>query len=620
MAWGLWLGCACGTAHEWVDVWASWMLAGLGLVVLLIASLAAIVLRHDIVDTEAVASARRALQVSIMLASLGIGVEVAQCECDHWRQSIGRLPPDGILTRATVAIGEPRPNTSRWKQGEPMHVGEVLSVAGHTVRRRVDLEFELAAPVDDRAAWHAAVATMPRPGDVIDTLAWWKPPRAFDGSAATARSVRGSAGTMVLPATGWRLASLSGPSEALAAARCRARAATGSALRAASALWPDRESRSVLACMVIGTEREGAAPALVDFATTGLTHLIAISGFNVAILAGGLLWVGRWFRLRRRGRSVLLLSGAVVFALAVQPDISATRAAMMGIVAGLAALAGLRFTPRALLAWVAILLLVDDPHASLRPGFQLSFVAVLALLSAQCVDDDLFDDRWRTQSLAHGLLAGTTLALALSLRVWLATIAIVWCHFEVVAFWGPLLTVVASPAAAVGIVLGSIAVAAGICSPALGACFALPAAACAWALTWVAHAGAAIPAAAVVLAVPDSLEWIAPPITLAATMTFLWVARQPVGLAVRRPVKRGWALCASLGSTGVASITRPSRNTTRSPIGPSSSSRNSIANAPRANRTSSVMPRRGSRHGEAAGLTAVDEACDAPTTDTSVTT
>ncbi|MDA0802188.1 MAG: ComEC/Rec2 family competence protein [Planctomycetota bacterium] len=614
MAWGLWFGCALGLSYAATEAWAPWLFLGGGAIVATISALTWVAAAHQqqhgpVPGDDAVAqSAGRALRVAIFITAAMLGLHRAHAECRTWAASIGQLPDTGILTDAVIALGEPRANRSPWKVGDPFLSGELVSAAGHPIGRRVDVEFELATRDGDEPGRARALASLPQPGDTIHTLAWWKPPRAppsFDtpglGVANTpqpiapaARYTRGGGGTLVVPCDGWGHASPAGPLDWLKAVRCRARAQTGRALRESILPWPDVESRSILACMVIGTEREGAKPALADFAVTGLTHLVAISGFNVAILAGGLLWLGRWFRLRHRGRSILLLTGAILFALAVQPDISATRAAFMAIVAGVAALLGAHFTPRAVLGWVAVALMLDDPHAALRPGFQMSFVAVIALLDAQRVDARLLSDRWMHRSLPHLVLAGATLALLLSLRVWLATLPSVWCHFGLLAFWGPLLTVLVSPIAAAAIVLGSLATATSLLLTFAGTCFAMPAAALAWLLVQAAHLGAAAPGAAVLLQLPPTLTWLAGPLSLALTMAFLWVARQPVGGLVRRPVNRGWLLVASLAAAVVASIRRPSRNSRRSPSGPSTPSRHSIVNGPRVNVASRRMPRRGS--------------------------
>jgi len=139
------------------------------------------------------------------------------------------------------------------------------------------------------------------------------------------------------------------------------------------------ERRAVLAGVVLG-EDEGLSEDLRDdFRASGLFHLLAVSGQNVALVAGGALllaWlVGfpRW--LGELG--ALAAIGGYVLAVGWQPSI--VRA---GVAGGLASLAWLAARPRDrwyFLLIGAAVLLAWNPYSLLEPGFQLSFGAVGAI-------------------------------------------------------------------------------------------------------------------------------------------------------------------------------------------------------------------------------------------------
>lgn len=537
MACGLWVGCAVGLSSP----------------TLIVGALAALIPLTALLWWWMRGAA---LRVAVASAATAIGLALSHAELHSWRQTVGSLPPKGTLAEVKVALGEPIPQSSPWSAGEPLHSGTLLAVRASgadsaaptwiALHRPVRVEFELAARGESER--RMAMSALPASGMMIQSKAWWSPPVAWDDRPPHAG---GRGGTLRVPSDRWHL--VDGGIEHL---QSHTRASVAQSLRLALHQWPDRESASVLACMVIGSERPGAVSALADFAATGLTHLVAISGFNLAIIAGGLLWLGRWFRIRHHIRAAALLIGAVCFALAIQPDISATRAAWMGVLAGALALCGLRMESRAVLAWVAVALMIDSPHAALRPGFQLSFVAVLALLNCHQLDSELFLRPWAVGGILRTVAATALEGLLLSVRIWIATAPIVWMHFELVSPLGPVLTLIASPVAAGAIVLGSLAAAVSIIAVPIAAVIVVPAASLSWLLIRIASTGASLPGAA--WSVPcDALlgEW-AGPLCVVVTAAALWCARQPADRFVMLS-RVGWRVVRRIARRG-RSTTCPS--------------------------------------------------------------
>jgi competence protein ComEC len=139
------------------------------------------------------------------------------------------------------------------------------------------------------------------------------------------------------------------------------------------------ERRAVLAGVVLG-EDEGLSDELRDsFRASGLYHLLAVSGQNVALVAGGALLLAWLAGIPRVLGQVGALAAIGTYVLAVGWQPSVVRA---GVAGALACLAWLAARPRD--RWYFFLvgagvLLAWNPYSLLDPGFQLSFGAVAAI-------------------------------------------------------------------------------------------------------------------------------------------------------------------------------------------------------------------------------------------------
>ncbi len=136
-------------------------------------------------------------------------------------------------------------------------------------------------------------------------------------------------------------------------------------------------------------------PSIEDeFRTTGLTHLVAVSGANVAIVLGVVLFVARWCRagpVLAAGVCLLALIGFVILA---RPSPSVVRAAAMGVVGLLALASGRRAAAAPALAVAVVAGLLWNPALAADAGFALSTLATGALI--------LLAPRWRDKLVARG--------------------------------------------------------------------------------------------------------------------------------------------------------------------------------------------------------------------------
>lgn len=135
---------------------------------------------------------------------------------------------------------------------------------------------------------------------------------------------------------------------------------------------------SLLAGLLTGTRRGLPKHLSDDFRTAGLTHIIAVSGFNVTIvltLFGGFLF---WIPIKKR--LIPLSLAAIAFCLFVGGGAPVVRATIMGIL-GLVALSAERIAiTRLLILWTAFLMVALRPLTLwYDASFQLSFLAVIGL-------------------------------------------------------------------------------------------------------------------------------------------------------------------------------------------------------------------------------------------------
>lgn len=197
------------------------------------------------------------------------------------------------------------------------------------------------------------------------------------------------------------------------------------------------DRRALLAGVVLG-EDEGLDPGERDaFRASGLYHLLAVSGQNVAYVAGGALLLAWLLGLARRPAQLLVLAAIAAYVLSVGWQPSVARAGVAGALTSLAWLAGrLRDRWYFLLVGVAVLL-GWNPYTLLDPGFQLSFAAVAAIFIGVPP---------LRRALGRYALPGLlTDVVAVSVACSLATAPILWVHFGQLPAYGVLANALVAP-------------------------------------------------------------------------------------------------------------------------------------------------------------------------------
>lgn len=141
-----------------------------------------------------------------------------------------------------------------------------------------------------------------------------------------------------------------------------------------------RNQAGLLAGLVIGDERGISSRVRNDFRASGLSHLTAVSGANLAMVLAALAGILSALRAPRRLSIVLGLMAIVLFTAIARWEPSVLRAAVMASVALAAFLFGRLSSPGHALGLALVGLLAFDPMMLWSAGFQLSFAATAGIL------------------------------------------------------------------------------------------------------------------------------------------------------------------------------------------------------------------------------------------------
>ena len=140
------------------------------------------------------------------------------------------------------------------------------------------------------------------------------------------------------------------------------------------------QSAAIVTAILIG-DRGGLHPETTRrLQDGGIYHVIAISGGNIAILTGCLLFLGRLSGLRPRPRLVMVVICVLGYSAVVGDEASVTRATTAAVIVLGARLIDHRTPPINVLAVTAAGIGLTSPLAVLDPGFLLTFGATLGIV------------------------------------------------------------------------------------------------------------------------------------------------------------------------------------------------------------------------------------------------
>ena len=308
----------------------------------------------------------------------------------------------------------------------------ITRFAGQVLREPVQLKLPLGRAPPQGAILHAlARVTAPRgPKNGFDERTW----------------LRRKGVHVVLLVDRWRIAGRRGGIGGVADALRRQ-------LQGSVALGLTGYRAAVLEGVVLGEDSGLSEDLRRRFRASGLYHLLAVSGQNVALVAGSALLLAWLFGMPRLVGQLGALAAICGYVLAVGAQPSVIRAGVAGTLGCLAWLTARAADRWHLLLLGAVVLLAWNPYTLLDAGFQLSFAAVLAIF--------LLVPRFRRFLEGYPLGGSLRLVVAMSAACGLATAPIAWFQFHSVQLLTVPANALAAPAVAplLGLALAAAAVA-----------------------------------------------------------------------------------------------------------------------------------------------------------------
>jgi len=251
---------------------------------------------------------------------------------------------------------------------------------------------------------------------------------------------------------------------ALFAVKSRAQALIAGAI-------PEPEA-SLLTGILLGVETGISADVREAFNATGSAHIIAISGFNMTLIAGllsrslNLLWPDR-----RRLAALLSLLAIGVYTVFVGADAAVLRATVMSGLLIVAPLFKRRTYVPASLAFATLLMSLLDPFVLWDVGFQLSLAAVLGLaLLVTPLENGfrrLLAPFFTTETVTR-LLRLLSEPLIVTLAAQITTLPLIALYFGRLSLVSPLVNFLILPVQSPLLILGGLATLIGLAAPPLG--------------------------------------------------------------------------------------------------------------------------------------------------------
>lgn len=231
--------------------------------------------------------------------------------------------------------------------------------------------------------------------------------------------------------------------------RARAEAALGRGM-------PAREA-ALARGFVLGEDEQIDAGTTEDFRRAGLSHLLAVSGQNVALLILLAMPVLAALGMPLRTRLLWVLGLIAVYVPLAGAGPSIQRAGIMGGLSVLATLAGRRTSRFYALVLAAVTLLVLEPGIAADVGWQLSFAAVLGILLLAAPLRAGIAAKIGTRGWRRALAEGAAMTIAATL----ATVPLIAFHFEAISTMTLVANLLVLPAVAPAMWLGMLVAAAG---------------------------------------------------------------------------------------------------------------------------------------------------------------
>ena len=211
-------------------------------------------------------------------------------------------------------------------------------------------------------------------------------------------------------------------------------------------------------------ERSGiSADVKQAFINSGVAHVLAVSGSNVAVVAAFIFFLLEFLRLPKRARVVATCFGLVFYMLLTGSQPPVVRATVMALVLLLAGLAQEKSNAYNSLGLAALIILGVDARQLYDVGFQLSFVAVLSIMYMY-PKANAWINRIDGRTFLRRAVVWVLRVCAVSLVATLGTLPLTAIYFGKVSIIGILANIIVIPAVGLSVVLGFVSALAGVFS------------------------------------------------------------------------------------------------------------------------------------------------------------
>lgn len=220
----------------------------------------------------------------------------------------------------------------------------------------------------------------------------------------------------------------------------------------------------LLAGLLLGGDNKLSQKMRENFSRTGMTHIVAVSGYNVTIIAEYLMLLGIFLGLWRKQVFWFALFGITFFIFMIGFPSSAVRAGVMGSLLLWAMKNGrLGNSTNAVVLAAAVMLFLNPLLLRWDIGFQLSFLATLGIIFLY----PLFENYFMKKNKAFGL--GEILFLTISAQIFV--LPVILLNFHNLSLISPLANVLVLPIVPLTMLLGFLAVALDFIFPPLAMIF-----------------------------------------------------------------------------------------------------------------------------------------------------
>lgn len=333
------------------------------------------------------------------------------------------------------------------------------------------------------------------------------------------------------------------------------------------------EARALLGALLLGERDADLGEVQGAFQRLGLLHLVAISGFNLAVMAGVAIFLLRLSGDRGWIEPVIVAGLVIGYMLVLPAQTPILRAGVMVVALLLTEALGRRYDRVTVLGWIAVIMLLYRPLDAWSLSFQLSFGIVGVLLAfGDEVNGRIFGVPLRglvKPSVAHGrpglfawlpalghwCIHAFKAQTSASILAWAVATPVIIYHTGLLSPLAALTTLIVLPLTVIVLWVGYIALLVGMFIPSAGA-----------ASGWVLERMAALLVDTVMAL--DTLPGMSvrlPAISLlwtffAVAVVFYWLRRG------HTRDRRAWSLTAIILAWGVAEVTLGPRWAARHPL------------------------------------------------------